>query len=365
MFMEEVGNLWVVNPKIIGKEILIWGVGGGGHDVYRTLISTGLCKCIGFYDSANKLGNTVFGLKVLSREELENLDRSIPVIIATKRIAWFQEIAYELHQMQFQTVVAMVWPAVPVQYDVHMSKTKLRKNRKRIEKAYRLLDDDESREVFELILKYRLTNELRLLWKAFDKEHRQYFPSENIFIPDEEEVFIDGGCLNTLTIRDFKNWNQDRYKKVYAFEPSRKEKIVVDEYIRFYKYRAESVEAGLYNRKGQISFVADGCIGSGRIDEEGVETINIITLDEFMSDKDEKVTFIKLDIEGSELEALEGSLKVIERDHPKLAICVYHKFEDIWEILLWIQERFPKYKFYMRHHSMTNNETVLYARYDI
>ena len=70
---------------------------------------------------------------------------------------------------------------------------------------------------------------------------------------------------------------------------------------------------------------------------------------------------IKLDIEGSEMCALEGARQIIERDHPKLAVCLYHKLEDLWTIPLWIKERFREYKFYIRHHSLMSEETVLYA----
>ena len=70
---------------------------------------------------------------------------------------------------------------------------------------------------------------------------------------------------------------------------------------------------------------------------------------------------IKMDIEGSELEALKGSKKVIQRDKPRLAICIYHKPEDMTEIPLYIKELVPEYKLYIRHHSNAGTETVLYA----
>lgn len=196
-----------------------------------------------------------------------------------------------------------------------------------------------------------------------ETEHPQYFPGRDIFCPDENEIFIDGGCLNTLTIRELKAWSNDTYKKVYAFQPAKKEKVVVDEYIEFYGYRAQSIEAGLYNENGVCSFSSD-VLGLSKISDMGNDSFKVVRLDSFMKDKNERVTFIKLDIEGAKIEALEGSLEVIGRDHPKLAISIYHKFEDLWDIPLWIHEKFPEYKLYIRHYSKTNNETVLYARCD-
>lgn len=68
-----------------------------------------------------------------------------------------------------------------------------------------------------------------------------------------------------------------------------------------------------------------------------------------------------MDIEGAELEALEGCRNIIAHDKPKLAICLYHKAEHLWEIPFYIHQLVPEYKFYIRHHSKDFCETVLYA----
>ena len=78
-------------------------------------------------------------------------------------------------------------------------------------------------------------------------------------------------------------------------------------------------------------------------------------------DPNNRVTFIKMDIEGSELEALKGAQQTIQRDRPKLAICIYHKPEDMTDIPLYIKSLVPEYRLYVRHHSNRCSETVLYA----
>jgi len=76
---------------------------------------------------------------------------------------------------------------------------------------------------------------------------------------------------------------------------------------------------------------------------------------------DEPVTYIKMDIEGAELNALKGAANTIKKNKPRLAICVYHKPEDILEIPVFLSELVPSYQFYLRHHSQYYIETVLYA----
>jgi len=92
---------------------------------------------------------------------------------------------------------------------------------------------------------------------------------------------------------------------------------------------------------------------------KGDTYIDTVSIDErFIS---EKVSFIKMDIEGAETEAIRGAMNIIKRDKPKLAISIYHKKEDIYEIPLLINEICPEYKFYLRHFSSHLCETVLLA----
>lgn len=68
-----------------------------------------------------------------------------------------------------------------------------------------------------------------------------------------------------------------------------------------------------------------------------------------------------MDIEGSELKALFGAEEIIKLQKPKLAICVYHKPEHLWEIPLYIKKILPEYKLFFRHHTSLEYETVCYA----
>lgn len=86
------------------------------------------------------------------------------------------------------------------------------------------------------------------------------------------------------------------------------------------------------------------------------------TIDDLVTERNiSKVDFIKMDIEGAELNALNGAIKTIKKHKPKLAICLYHSEEDFGTIPKFINELNLGYKFYLGHYTIYQEETVLFA----
>lgn len=186
----------------------------------------------------------------------------------------------------------------------------------------------------------------------------QYFSPDFINYEDDE-VFVDAGCFDLGSSLQFKKYCP-HVKKIYAFEPDpacyqdclkAKERSGLEE-VEVFPY-------GLGSRQETMVFQATHN-GSSTVSRTGNTTVSIVSLDEIIP-QGERVTMIKMDVEGAELEALEGAQKIIQRDKPKLAICIYHKLEDMTAIPLYIKQLVPEYKLYIRHHSNTEGETVLYA----
>lgn len=97
-------------------------------------------------------------------------------------------------------------------------------------------------------------------------------------------------------------------------------------------------------------------------DQTSATTTTTLSIDDFAESKNlNRIDFIKMDIEGAEMDALRGAIKTIKKDRPKLAICLYHRPSDFVEIPKLIKEAVPDYRFAIRHHSMLQWETVLYA----
>lgn len=179
---------------------------------------------------------------------------------------------------------------------------------------------------------------------------------------EEDEVFVDGGSCDGMSSVRFVEQCKGRYKKIYCFEPDNRN---IDKLKQNFMSRDienyEIIGKGLWDESKELSFAANGTANShiAEGEENNVVKIDVISLDEVLDG--ERASFIKMDIEGAEYKALEGARNTITKYKPKLAICVYHKAEDIWELPGLILEMRPDYKLYFRHYSDNSTETVLYA----
>lgn len=199
----------------------------------------------------------------------------------------------------------------------------------------------------------------------YDMGVRQYFDLP--YLPHhDQEVFVDAGALNGDTSLRFIEWCHNKFEHIYCFEPDRTNIEKCQKTLKSAKYvgdiehitgRYTVIPKAVYDRKGEISF--DVCSNGLSKVGTGTETVPTTALDEELDGK--RVTFIKMDIEGAELPALQGAKNIIKKQRPTLAISVYHKPEDIIEIPSYILELNSDYQFYLRHYSLFGTETVLYA----
>lgn len=178
---------------------------------------------------------------------------------------------------------------------------------------------------------------------------------------EEKEIFVDAGVLDGLSTLDFKDWAGEHYDYAYLFEPNKDVQKTILSNLGSLNYKL--INKGIWDKETSLYFETGvgANIGGFAVTEEenSGEKIPVTTLDNELLDI--PVTFIKMDIEGSEYNALIGGEKLIKKYHPKLAISVYHKPEDILDIPNLIREFNPSYRFYLRHYSFSYSETILYA----
>jgi len=199
---------------------------------------------------------------------------------------------------------------------------------------------------------------------------KQYeYNSDNVLIKvDKDDIVIDAGGGWGDTALRFAH-QAGRNGKIYSFEfiPSNVE--LMQTMIKLnpeFKDKIEVVQKALWNESGLSLFSSDNGPGSNIVFFNGNEQTGIavktVSIDDFVAENNlPKVDFIKMDIEGSELNALKGAEKTLRKYRPKLAISLYHKLDDFRDIPLFIKSLDIGYKLYLGHYTIHQEETVLYA----
>lgn len=187
-----------------------------------------------------------------------------------------------------------------------------------------------------------------------------YFDMGDLHPQAGGEYFVDAGGFDGLTTLAFLNWcSGNGYS--YCFEADSKNIGVLKENLRD-NDRCEIIQKALWSGTADLYMKMEGNCGSAVTDQsmdDGGQKVSAVALDDILGDQ--LVTFIKMDIEGAELEAIRGARHIIQNQHPKLAVSIYHKYEDIWTIPSQIIEYDSGYQFYLRHYSFSDYDTVLYA----
>ena len=223
---------------------------------------------------------------------------------------------------------------------------------------YNNLSDYSSKKLLFGILNNWYQYDFITLKESMSLNYKHYFDLD--IIPySNKQVFVDVGAYIGDTTQDFIN-TYNNYKKIYCYEVTletmAKLKNNLSKYNNIiYKNKAVSNDNSImYLKESDINSSANQVDNSGTIEVETVSLDNDIL---------EKIDIIKMDIEGSEHNALIGCKNHIINDNPTLLISVYHNNEDLWKLPKLIYEYNNNYNFYLRYYSnyIFPTEIVLFA----
>ena len=213
-----------------------------------------------------------------------------------------------------------------------------------------LLADEQSRLVFDNVIKYKLTGKIEYLFECDSEIDESY---KDILHADAFEYTADLGAYNGDTARQLAEYSPN-LKEIYALEPDRRNFRKLSEYAECEeRFKVLPYNLAAWNKSETLIFGAEGNrnSGVGQTPVNGktakLTEVAASSLDNILSD-DNRIDYIKFDVEGAEKEALEGCYKTIERFSPALLVSVYHRSEDLFALPLQLAERFPDYKLYLR-----------------
>lgn len=317
------------------KPLVLYGMGLGAEKIMAELAQRNMRADDIFASDEFVRGHSFKGYKVLKYSEVcEKYDDFNVVLCFASHI---DEVIERIAAINSEHTVFA--PDVPVAGGGFFTREYIAENEAKFDKAYSLLSDEESKNTYRDILNFKVSGKIEYLLSSFCDKDKVY--SDILKLKNDEEI-IDLGAYDGDTIREFTKATNGKYRHITALEPDSKS----------YKKLIKNTEGmpnitalnmGAWSKKDTLIFSADAGRNS-KLSSEGT-SIEVTDVDSLNL----APTFIKMDIEGSEMRALEGAEKTIKTYTPKLYVCAYHRNEDLFALPLKIHELNDSYKIYFRH----------------
>lgn len=349
-FITEKTNCWEKLQKET-KPIYIYGMGDGAIKILSVFRKYGI-KVKGFFASDDFVrGHYFLGFKVLKYSEVEEIEDDFVVVLAFA--AGYEELVNRIKEISKKRTLYV--PDVPVIGTGLFTYDYCVEHGEEIQQVYDLLADDLSKKVYASIINFKISGNIEYLEDITTERSDIY---KDIIKPNLNEHYVDLGAYNGDTIKEMLEITKNRYVRIYALEPDRKnfKKLMkfIDgkEHIYAYNNAAWCVDTKLpfASKAGRQSSLANQ--GDKYIESRSVDSIL----------EGGEATIIKMDVEGAEREALWGSCQTISKYNPRLMVALYHRNEDIYELPLLVNKLNPRYKLYIRHQLYIPAwETNLYA----
>ncbi|MGB8265774.1 MAG: FkbM family methyltransferase [Candidatus Velthaea sp.] len=357
-----------------GDDIVLFGAGGLGRRTVEKLRRHGI-EPRAFADNNRALwGSRVSDVPVMSPEEAAREFGKTSVFVVTiwggKRTPTIEDRMDEriaaLHALGCERVVPfafLYWKypqGVLPYYSVDLPH-KVHEQAEEVRAAFALWADEPSRLEYVNQLRWRL--HLDFAGLAEPVSYPIYFPKHLCPIRTDE-VFIDCGAYDGDTVELFVEETGGAFKKIIALEPDPANFAKLRETCKDLLQDAGRMTAyplATGARNERLYLLADGS-DAARIAgsaDAGVVEVESVALDDFLADT--VPTYVKMDIEGSEVATLTGMKRIIREQEPVLAICTYHLQNDLWKIPLLIHSINPNYRFFLHPHKLEVWDLVCYA----
>ncbi len=349
-FLDEIDSCLWDHLRQTEKKIVLYGMGDGAEKIKAVLDEIGVPTADVMASDEFVRGHSFMGYRVKKLSEIEQLygDDFIILVCFGSQLPEVMEHIYAVAQKH-----ELYAPNVPVVGDGLFTLDYAKEHRAELEKVYLMLADEQSKLVFENVIKYKLSGRLDLL-RSCETPREEMFDLLQI---GGEETYVDLGAYNGDTIVEFLNETGMNFRKIYAMEPDHKNYIKLKR--RLYMIGSgllEAYNAGAWDCETTMRFSLRAGRSSKVDNAEPARTnnparyreISMMSVDHIL--RGDAATFIKYDVEGSEQKAIDGSRQTISAHRPKLSVALYHRNEDMFAIPLQLAAINKKYRFYLRHH---------------
>jgi FkbM family methyltransferase len=343
--------------------IVLFGAGGLGRKTLAELSGTGLDP-VCFADNAPALhGRVVDGLSVLSAADAVEAYRDTAVFVVTVFLG-YEEIVEQLKRMGARTVVPffiLFWK-YPERFLPHYTYDlphRLIDAAARVREAGELLDDAASLREYTAQVAWRLDPVGAVVPPRTEGD--MYFPRDLVALR-KDEVFIDCGGYDGDTLLSFLRQVDGQFREAYVFEPDPRNLVKLEAAMKSLpvqlRSRVHVEEIAIGKSSGVVGFRLSDA--ASNVVESGDLMVRCEPLDLVVGSR--APSYVKMDIEGAEIDALEGARELISTSRPVLAISAYHVQDHLWAVPLLIDSIVDRYRYYYRRYTRhPNDDLVLYA----
>lgn len=354
-FLDEIDrDLWSY-LKTAGKDIVLYGMGNGAEKIKNVLDEHGLAVADIMASDEFVRGHSFLGYRVKTLAEIEQTYDNFVILVCfgtqIPQVMDHIKTIAEKHELYA--------PNVPVAGEGLFDLEYARSHRKELEEVMKLLADEQSKKVFENVIRYKLSGDLQYLYQSETPPEEKF----DLLEIGTEEIYVDLGAYDGDTLIEFLNETSMQFTKLYGMEPDphsyRKMKrrlyMIGSAIMELYNCGAWNEDTSLTFSRGRgrgstaILVPKDDAENAGRHHGSArLREVKMMKTDTMLQGN--PATYIKIDTEGAEKNAILGAEKTIAEYQPKLNIALYHRNEDMFELPLLINRMNKKYKLYMRHH---------------
>ena len=320
--------------KRSGLPVVIYGMGNGADMIIDEFCRLGVpVKGVTASDSFVR-GQYFRGFEVRRLSSFEGDFILVPAFGSSR-----PEVVDHIINLSHQYNV--IFAVVPVCGKEIFNREFVEMNIDRIEKAQSLFKGKSS-DIYEKCVRFVFGGDLTDLLSA-ESDKSEIF--ENFLQLNDNEVYLDLGAYRGDTVLEFLSYTSGKYKEIIAVEPDRKTFLKLSDNLSSMK-NCTAVNKAIGSTCETVLF-SDAAGRQSSVSSSG-NPVDCTTVDCLCSDV--RVSYIKADVEGSEMPMIEGAKNTILKYKPKLNIALYHRSADIFDIPLLINEINPEYNFEIRKH---------------
>lgn len=334
-------DLWTYLASA-SKTIVMYGMGNGADKIISVCESYGIEVSDFFASDGFVRGQIFHGKRVMSFSEIKEKYGKDNIIVLVAFASSLPDVMQRIAEVADECETYI--PDVPVRGCNVFCEAFENEHKEKIEEAYNLLADERSKEVFRGVIEFRRSGRLDILTSTADARSDVMSDLLNF---KKYRVAADIGAYNGDTAQELTELCP-HIEKIFALEPDRRNFRKLASFAES-ETRVIPINSAAWKENTTLIFDDSGNRNAGLDDGSSRRhaEVDAVALDSILS---EQVDYIKYDVEGAEKEAIEGTEETIKKYHPDLLISVYHRTEDLHELILQIHSIAPEYKLYLRRY---------------